>query len=162
MVRAQDLKMGIGLEWGCFQDASVLFSKHNAFPFSRFLSPRLNPTSRKYKASDTNESFRRVLPPPYKANSQATEWSVCRTSTRCHVAHSWARGLSVALSLGFWLDPNYLGVREKFPTASLEAEGTVVTSLAQASRVPGRTLGSLIPSPSKGELGGLVCEDWPV
>lgn len=101
-------------------------------------------------------------PPPYKANSQATKWSVCRTSTRCHVAHSWARGLSVALSLGFWLDPNYLGVREKFPTASLEAEGTVVTSLAQASRVPGRTLGSLIPSPSKGELGGLVCEDWPV
>lgn len=26
--------MGTGLEWGCFQDASVLFSKHNAFPFS--------------------------------------------------------------------------------------------------------------------------------
>lgn len=48
----------------------------------------------------------------------------------------------MALSLGFWLDPNYLGVREKFPTASLEAEGTVVTSLAQASQVPGRTLGS--------------------
>lgn len=64
--------------------------------------------------------------------------------------------------LGFWLDPNYLGVREKFPTASLEAEGAAVTSLSQATWVLEEHYSSLILSKPKSELSSLICEDWPV
>lgn len=78
------------------------------------------------------------------------------------MSHTAGRGGSLWLFLGFWLDPNYLGVRDKFPTASLEAEATAVTSLAQASRVPEEHYGSVVLSKSKGKLGGLICEDWPV
>lgn len=72
------------------------------------------------------------------------------------MSHTAGREGSLWLFLGFWLDPNYLGVRDKFPRASLEAEVTAVTSLAQEH------YGSVILSKSKGKLGGLICEDWPV